>query len=125
MSRYYVTTAIPYVNASPHLGHALEFVQAFVADRNLPVSITAPTENPPMDVSADHEWLQRLRAVHPQCGLVGAPWFSDAAHLNAGGLPSVCLGPGSIDQAHTVDEFISIADLEAGAEFFAKLVREI
>lgn len=28
MNPYYVTTAIPYVNGSPHLGHALEFVQA-------------------------------------------------------------------------------------------------
>lgn len=26
-ARWYVTTAIPYVNAAPHLGHALEFVQ--------------------------------------------------------------------------------------------------
>jgi methionyl-tRNA synthetase len=25
---YYITTSIPYVNAAPHLGHALEFVQA-------------------------------------------------------------------------------------------------
>ena len=27
MAKYYITTAIPYVNAAPHLGHALEFVQ--------------------------------------------------------------------------------------------------
>src|SRR2546423_99596 len=27
-NRYYVTTSIPYVNAQPHIGHALEFVQA-------------------------------------------------------------------------------------------------
>ena len=26
--KYYITTAIPYVNARPHIGHALEFVQA-------------------------------------------------------------------------------------------------
>lgn len=26
--KFYITTAIPYVNARPHLGHALEFVQA-------------------------------------------------------------------------------------------------
>lgn len=26
--KYYVTSAIPYVNAAPHIGHALEFVQA-------------------------------------------------------------------------------------------------
>jgi methionyl-tRNA synthetase len=31
--RYYVTTSIPYVNASPHLGHALELVQADVFAR--------------------------------------------------------------------------------------------
>lgn len=28
MKRIYITTAIPYVNAAPHIGHALEFVQA-------------------------------------------------------------------------------------------------
>lgn len=33
-TRYYVTTAIPYVNAEPHLGHALELVQADVLARH-------------------------------------------------------------------------------------------
>lgn len=28
MNKFYITTAIPYVNAKPHVGHALEFVQA-------------------------------------------------------------------------------------------------
>lgn len=28
MAKFYLTTAIPYVNARPHVGHALEFVQA-------------------------------------------------------------------------------------------------
>lgn len=31
--RIYITTAIPYVNASPHIGHALEFVQTDVIAR--------------------------------------------------------------------------------------------
>ena len=33
MSKYYVTTAIPYVNGEPHLGHAMEFVMADVLAR--------------------------------------------------------------------------------------------
>ncbi len=49
---------------------------------------------------------------------VGAPWFCDAAHLAAGGIPSVAAGPGSIDQAHTEDEWIAIEDLEKGVEFY-------
>ncbi len=28
MNKFYITTAIPYVNAAPHIGHALEFIQA-------------------------------------------------------------------------------------------------
>ncbi len=34
MNAFYVTTAIPYVNAAPHLGHALELVQADVLARH-------------------------------------------------------------------------------------------
>ena len=33
MSKYYVTTSIPYVNAEPHVGHALEFIYADVLAR--------------------------------------------------------------------------------------------
>src|SRR3989344_7892963 len=33
MSKFYVTTSIPYVNAKPHIGHVLEFIQADVLAR--------------------------------------------------------------------------------------------
>jgi methionyl-tRNA synthetase len=33
MSKFYVTTSIPYVNGEPHIGHALEFIQADVLAR--------------------------------------------------------------------------------------------
>lgn len=33
MSKFYITCAIPYVNAKPHVGHALEFVQGDVISR--------------------------------------------------------------------------------------------
>lgn len=33
MNKFYITAAIPYVNAPPHIGHALEYVQADVIKR--------------------------------------------------------------------------------------------
>lgn len=33
MAKFYITTAIPYVNAKPHIGHILDFVQADVVAR--------------------------------------------------------------------------------------------
>ncbi len=33
MSKYYVTTAIPYVNATPHIGNAMDFLYADILAR--------------------------------------------------------------------------------------------
>ena len=33
MAKFYITTAIPYVNGNPHIGHALEFIQTDVIAR--------------------------------------------------------------------------------------------
>ncbi len=82
-------------------------------------------EFPPMEMSKDHPWLSKIRQAHPNLVLAGAPWFSDAAHLSAAGLPSICLGPGSIDQAHTADEFIKVTDLQAGVEWFTTFVKSL
>lgn len=106
-------------------GGALSLLESTLDRLQLPLEIVRPHENPPMEIAPDHPWIGRLRAVRPACLPVGAPWFSDAAHLSAAGLPSICLGPGSIDQAHTCDEFISLADLEEGAGFFADFVRSL
>lgn len=86
------------------------------------VSLKSASEFPPMAMEDTHPWLEKIRGLHPNLKLAGAPWFSDAAHLSQGGLPSICLGPGSIDQAHTADEFIKISNLEAGAVWFTKLI---
>jgi acetylornithine deacetylase/succinyl-diaminopimelate desuccinylase-like protein len=37
----------------------------------------------------------------------------------------VAVGPGSIDQAHTKDEFLAVADLDAGARFFSSFLRKL
>jgi acetylornithine deacetylase len=104
-------------------GGALKQLQEMIGCHELPVEIVNPHENPPMETSADHPMIQRLLKTDPSCSLTGAPWFSDAAHLANGGIPAICIGPGSIDQAHTADEFIELAALEEGADFFTRFIR--
>lgn len=68
-----------------------------------------------------------LIAVLQACGakLVGAPWFCDAAIFAKAGTPAIAIGPGSIDQAHTKDEWIEVAELERGARFFADFLSRL
>lgn len=49
-------------------------------------------------------------------GLEGAAWCSDAGVLSAACRQTVVWGPGSIVQAHTVDEYMERESLEAGRE---------
>lgn len=99
---------------------AEDLLSKFVSNQD--ITIKSASEFPPMEMTKDHPWLERIRRIYPALKLTGAPWFSDAAHLSAAGLPSICLGPGSIDQAHTADEFIRLSDLEAGATWFTDFI---
>ena len=106
-------------------GGALKLLTETIEFYALPIQIINPHENPPMETPADHPMIQALLSADPLTGLAGAPWFSDAAHLSMGGIPSICIGPGSIDQAHTIDEFIEISALEAGAGFFSAFIASL
>ena len=55
----------------------------------------------------------------------GAPWFCDAAVFAQHGSPAIAMGPGSIAQAHTCDEWIAVEDLEKGASFFEAFLRSL
>ena len=104
---------------------ALTLVENIIAEQQLPINIVNPHENPPMEVADDNPWIKRMQSANPSSKTVSAPWFSDAAHLNAAGIPSICIGPGSIDQAHTKDEFIRVTDLEAGVDYFERFIRSL
>jgi acetylornithine deacetylase/succinyl-diaminopimelate desuccinylase-like protein len=76
--------------------------------------------SPPLDTDTQLPWVERLGAEAR--GFTTAPWFSDASYLSGPRCPSICIGPGSIAQAHTKDEFISVPDLEEGAQFFRQWI---
>jgi acetylornithine deacetylase len=49
------------------------------------------------------------------------PFGTEAGHYQAAGIPTVVCGPGSIDQAHQPDEYITLDQLEAGMAFMRRL----
>ncbi|NEU13362.1 acetylornithine deacetylase [Methylobacterium sp. BTF04] len=53
---------------------------------------------------------------------ISVPYATEAGRFQAAGIPTVVCGPGSIDQAHQPDEYITLAALEAGEAFMARLI---
>ena len=67
---------------------------------------------------------QFLRSVG-QAQPVGVDFFCDASVLSGGGIPSVVFGPGDIAQAHTADEWISLAALERGTGMLTRFLQSL
>ncbi len=76
---------------------------------------------PPMFTDPDHPVIRALERAGAGC--TTAAWFCDAANFAERGVPAVAVGPGSIAQAHTKDEFLAVADLDAGVEFFKRFLK--
>jgi len=53
--------------------------------------------------------------------LIGVPFGTDAAAIAATRVPTVVFGPGSIDQAHTADEFIDVDELGLATEILYRV----
>ena len=47
---------------------------------------------------------------------------TEAGGYAQAGIPSVVVGPGSIDQAHKADEFIAVSELEKCGTFLDRLI---
>jgi len=81
----------------------------------------------PLETPADSAVVSCAAQVLKEMGLdsssYGVPFGSDASKLSAVGIPSIILGPGSIEQAHTADEFVDTEQVEKAFVAYRQLMR--
>ena len=65
-----------------------------------------------------------LRAVGKR-QTIGVDYFCDAAVIARSGTPCIVYGPGNIAQAHTADEWISVASLNRGTSRLLRYLRSL
>ncbi len=82
-------------------------------------------ECPALETDPSHPWVQTLMRQRRQPLPIGVDYFCDAAVIAAAGTPCVVMGPGSIDQAHTADEWIRIDSLEQGRQAFLQFMAQL
>ena len=78
----------------------------------------------PLDIPLDSQVVSLLKDIlgtEP----VGAPYYTEAVSYTKAGIPTVICGPGSIDQAHTPDEYISLEQIDRGVETYKELIRRV
>jgi succinyl-diaminopimelate desuccinylase len=78
---------------------------------------------PALETEPQLPFVRSLMKLMGQKRAVGVDYFCDAAVLAGGGIPSVVFGPGDIAQAHTADEWVSLAQLEQAHQLLVKFLR--
>ncbi|HEY5043253.1 MAG TPA: M20 family metallopeptidase [Verrucomicrobiae bacterium] len=79
----------------------------------------------PLETDSSLPLVQSFLRAAKQKRPAGVDYFCDAAVLSAGGIPSVVFGPGDIAQAHTADEWISLAELERGKNLLLRFLNSL
>jgi succinyl-diaminopimelate desuccinylase len=64
------------------------------------------------------------RAFGLDDAVTGVPFGSDACQMTPGGIPTIVFGPGNIEQAHTADEYVEIAQVNEAANVLCELARQ-
>jgi acetylornithine deacetylase/succinyl-diaminopimelate desuccinylase family protein len=79
-----------------------------------------------LETAADSPPAQVAATVLEEMGLdatpCGVPFGSDASKLSRRGIPSLVIGPGSIDHAHAADEFVELLEVERAFEFYRRFI---
>ena len=93
-------------------------------DPEFKAELTSHRASEPLDVPLDSRIVTTLREILGT-RIAGAPYYTEAVNYTRAGIPTVICGPGSIDQAHTPDEYISLEQLELGVSTFKETVKRI
>jgi len=73
----------------------------------------------------EHTNRGRLSSQGRKPQIIGVPYGTDAATIASAGVPTVVFGPGSIEQAHTADEWIDVEQLHCAVEVLCESVQSV
>lgn len=78
------------------------------------------------ELPADHELVGAMAAAAGAAGVepstLGMTAWVEAVTFNEGGTPALCFGPGSISAAHSADESVAVAEIDAAHRTLTALV---
>jgi acetylornithine deacetylase len=102
-------------------------IQKFLRSKNLSATITDTKLAPALPLETNHKLplVQQFMKCVGQTKPVGVHFFCDAAILSEAGIPSIVFGPGDMAQAHTEDEWISLAELERGKNLLLRFLKSL
>ena len=127
--------ALPTDDARAHLDAYLAYVNeellpalratSEAAAEHVDVAVNVLSDVPGLQADPDSEAVRLAQSLTGQNTTVAEPYAAEAGQFQAGGFSAVLCGPGSIEQAHQPNEYISNAQMAAGQRFVEDLIKRL
>lgn len=82
-------------------------------------------EGPPLMPQSDNPAAELAHTLTGSNGRSSVAYAAEAGQFQQAGFPTVICGPGSIDQAHQPNEFITLKQVAEGTRFMRNLIRHL
>ena len=80
-------------------------------------------EYPALDMPADHAFVTLAKKLSGRNEHIKVAFGTEAGlFVSMAGIPSVVIGPGSIEQAHKADEYVELSELLKCAGFIERVI---
>lgn len=100
----------------------LQSLDGVTAEVEEPLLLVDEALDTPVDAAVVQTATRVLRDMGLNADPCGVPFGCDASKLSRAGIPSIVFGPGSIDRAHTVDEYVELDQVEQALEFQRRFI---
>ena len=98
-----------------------------LANSSIEIETSEPFIDFPLDPLSNVEFAAQISKSLDSLGfadeLLGVAYGTDASTYSIAGLPAVVIGPGSIDQAHTKDEWIELQELDKAVVIYEQFMK--
>ena len=89
-------------------------------------SVAPPAEDFPVSITKECRLIEVAQKACTRFAGTGeprgVPYGTDASVLSAAGIPCVIIGPGSIEQAHAIDEHVDLAQVDVAFEIYRQIM---
>lgn len=109
-------------DAVAHYRQLLQSLEGITAEVEEPLLLVDEALDTPADSAVVQTATQVLRDMGLNAEPCGVPFGCDASKLSRAGIPSIVFGPGSIDRAHTADEYVELDQVEQALEFQRRFI---
>ena len=96
-------------------------------DPTILIGTSTPFVDYQLDPTVNREFALQISEILIEMGFSGeqsgAGYGTDASTYSKAGIPAVVIGPGSINQAHTKDEWLEIAELDKSVSVYKQIMK--